>query len=164
MKGFQWLAGVATAIVAALLPACDIVNLPAIKPGITHATEVRERLGEPGAQYPNPDGSVTWEYDRQPAGTHCYMITIGANQIVQSVDQVLTEANYARAREGMRRDEVRRLYGRPGSIAQFDNLGEEIWEWRIEGMPPMEETYFMVHFDQRTGLLKKTSKRIAPRG
>ncbi len=164
MKIPAWLTAALTALASVLLPACDVVNLPAIKPGITTAAEVRERLGEPGAQYQNRDGTVTWEYDRQPAGVHCYMITLGSNQVVQAIDQVLNEANYARAREGMDREEVRRLYGRPGSIAQFDNLREEIWEWRIEGTPPMDETYFMVHFDQRTGLLKKTSKRVAMRG
>ncbi len=46
----------------------------------------------------------------------------------------------------------------------FNNLREEIWEWRIEGMPPMDETYFMVHFDVNTGGVKKTSKRVAPKG
>ena len=45
-----------------------------------------------------------------------------------------------------------------------DNLGEEIWEWRIEGTPPMDETYFMVHFDLGSGGVKKTSKRVVQRG
>lgn len=164
MKLIQWLASALAALAAMLLPACDVANLPAIKPGITTAAEVRERLGEPGARHANPDGSVTWEYDRQPSGIHCYMITIGSNEIVQAMEQVLNEQNYARARVGMTRDDIRRLYGRPGSIARFDNLGEEIWEWRIEGMPPTEETYFMAHFDLASGLLKTTSKRVAPRG
>jgi len=159
-----WFSAAATALVAAVLPACDFINLPEIKPGQTTASEVRSRMGEPGATYSNDDGSITWEYDRQPNGIHCYMITIGPDQIVQKLDQVLTDANYAKAREGLSKAEVRRLYGRPGSIQQFNNLGEEIWEWRIEGMPPMEETYFTVHFDQSTGVVKKSSKRVVPKG
>jgi hypothetical protein len=92
------------------------------------------------------------------------MITMGNNQIVAKLEQVLNEANYARLRDGMTRDEVRRLLGAPGSKVVFDNLREDIWEWRIEGVPPTEETYFMVHFDLDSGGVKKTSKRVAMKG
>jgi len=52
----------------------------------------------------------------------------------------------------------------PGSRVGLENLKEEVWEWRIEGTPPTEETYFMVHFDTTHGGVKKTSKRVAMRG
>lgn len=164
MKLPGWLASAFAAIGAALLPACDAFNLPEIKPGITTAAEVRSRLGNPGFEFNNDDGSVTWEYSRQPNGTTCYMITIGHDQVVQKMEQVLTETNMAKVRDGMKRDEVRRLLGAPGAKAVFDNLGEDIWEWRIEGMPVMDETYFMVHFDLASGGVKKTSKRVAVKG
>jgi len=160
MKLPAWIAAIATA----LLPACDAVNLPEIKPGITTASEVESRMGKLGFEFQNDDGSVTWEYSRQPAGTTCYMITIGSDRIVDKLEQVLTEANFARVREGMSRDEIRRLLGKPAAKVVFDNLGEDIWEWRIEGMPPMDETYFMVHFDLSSGGVKKTSKRVVQRG
>jgi hypothetical protein len=159
-----WIASLGTALAAALLPACDAVNLPKIQPGVTTASEVRSRMGPPGFEFANPDGSVTWEYTRQPSGVHCYMITIGSDQIVRQLEQVLTEANYGKARPGMSQDEVRRLYGQPASQVVFDNLGEEIWEWRVEGMLPTDESYFMVHFNLADGRLKKTSRRTAQKG
>ena len=164
MKASGWIGSALAAVASALLPACDMVNMQEIKPGITTATEVRARLGEPGFEFRNSDGSVTWEYTRQPSGTSCYMITIDKAQLVLSLEQVLNEANYAKVRDGMSKDDVRRLLGAPGSKVVFDNLREEIWEWRVEGMPPTEETYFMVHFDTGHGGVKKTSKRIAMRG
>lgn len=164
MKLPTWITTAATALAAALLPACDVVNLPEIKPGITTAAEVRSRMGNPGFEFSNPDGSVTWEYTRQPSGTTCYMITIGGDQIVQKLEQVLTEANFGRIRDGMSRDEIRRLLGAPASKVVFDNLGEEVWEWRVEGVPPTEETYFSVHFDLRSGGVGKTAKRVAMKG
>ncbi len=164
MKISSWVNTALAAIGTALLPACDVVNLPEIKPGITSATEVRTRMGEPGFQHQNNDGSVTWEYTRQPAGIHCYMITIGSDEIVKAMDQVLNQANFARVREGASREEIRRLLGAPGSKMVFSNLHEEIWEWRIEGAIPIEETYFMVHFDTTGGAVKKTSSRVAMRG
>ena len=45
---------------------CDGAHLEQLKPGISTAQEIRERMGPPGAEWPNPDGTVTWEYSRQP--------------------------------------------------------------------------------------------------
>lgn len=160
MKLPAWITTAATALIAAALPACDAVNLPEIKPGLTTQAEVRSRMGEPGFVHWNDDGTATWEYSRQPSGTRCYMISFGQDNIVSKLEQVLNDATYAKVREGMSKDDVRRLLGAPGSKVVFDNLGEEIWEWRIEGTPPLDETYFMVHFDTGHGGVKKTSKRI----
>lgn len=164
MKISKMLTSTVAAIGAALLPACDLINLPEIRPGQTTATEVRARLGNPGFEFDNDDGSVTWEYSRQPNGTTCYMITISRDQIVEKMEQVLNDTNYGKVRDGMSRDQIRRLLGMPASTAVFRNLGEDIWEWRIEGMPPIEETYFMVHFDLTTGGVKRTSRRVAVKG
>lgn len=157
-------ATLATALASALLPACDIVNLPQIKPGITTATEVLERMGEPGYRHWNDDGTATWEYSRQPAGVHCYMINFDHQQVVARLEQVLSDPYFARVRPGMSKDDIRRLLGAPGSRMVFDNLREEIWEWRIESLLPSEETYFMVHFDTSHGAVKKSSKRIETKG
>lgn len=164
MKLPTWITALFGALSAALLPACDAVNLPEIKPGVTSAAEVRQRLGEPGFEFHNDDGSVTWEYTRQPAGTTCYMITVGRDQIVSALEQVLTDVQFARIRDGMPREAVRRLLGAPASRVVFDNLGEEVWEWHVEGSPRTEETYFMVHFDLATGGVRKTSRRVAMKG
>lgn len=159
-----WISTATAALATALLPACDAINLQEIKPGISTASKVQARMGKPGFEFQNDDGSVTWEYSRQPQGIVCYMITIGSDRIVQKMEQVLNDTNYGKVRPGMSRDEIRRLFGAPASKIVFDNLGEDIWEWRIEGMPPMDETYFMVHFDLVSGAVKKTSKRVAPKG
>lgn len=164
MNPSRWISTAASAIASALLPACDSVVLQEIKPGITTAAEVRSRLGTPGAEFANPDGSVTWEYTRQPQGVDCYMITLNREQIVVSMDQVLNDTNYAAAREGMSQPEILRLLGTPASKVVYNNLQEEIWEWRIRGIPASEETYFNVHFDLSSGRLKKAGKRVALRG
>ncbi|MCL2635687.1 MAG: hypothetical protein FWD50_03535 [Betaproteobacteria bacterium] len=157
-------ATLASLLVAALLPACDAINLPRIQPGVTTAAEVLERMGEPGYRHGNDDGTATWEYSRQPNGIHCYMISFDRQQVVSRLEQVLNDANYARVQPGMRHDEIRRLLGAPGSRTVYKNLGEEVWEWRIEGMPPIDETYFMVHFDTASDTVKKTSRRVEARG
>ena len=160
----RWLSNAIAAVASALLPACDSFVLQEIKPGISTAAEVRAHLGNPGNEFANPDGSVTWEYTRQPQGVDCYMITLGRDQIVVSMEQVLTDANYAKAREGMSQPEILRLLGTPASKVAYNNLHENIWEWRIRGTTAAEETYFNAHFDLSSGLLKKAGKRVAQRG
>lgn len=164
MSLIPWLSSAAAAIASTLLPACDNVVLQKIKPGITTAAEVRARLGDPGNQFNNPDGSLTWEYTRQPQGVDCYMITLGRDQIVLSMDQVLNDENFASIREGMSPLEVLRRLGTPASKVVYNNLQEEVWEWRIRGTPATEETYFNAHFDTHSGLVKKAGKRVAQRG
>ena len=146
------------------LTGCDAVNMQDLKPGVSTGYDVRDKLGKPGIEWRNDDGSVTWEYTRQPQGVHCYMITLNREQIVVSIDQVLTDTNFAAAREGMSQPEILRLLGTPASKVVYNNLQEEIWEWRIQGVPASEETYFNAHFDLSSGLLKKAGKRVALRG
>jgi len=160
----NWITATAAVIATALLPACDMLNLPEIKPGITSASEVRSRMGEPGFEHRDDDGTVTWEYSRQPQGVHCYMISFDRQQIVSQIEQVLNEKNFTQVRDGMSREDVRRLLGTPASKIVFNNLQEDIWEWRVEGSLASEETYFMVHFDLSSGGVKKTSRRVAMKG
>ncbi len=56
------------------------------------------------------------------------------------------------------------LESRPARVETFANLGEEVWEWHIEGMPHNELTYFNVYFDTGSGLVKKAGKRVEVRG
>ncbi|MBS1190143.1 MAG: hypothetical protein H6R10_1935 [Rhodocyclaceae bacterium] len=164
MSRQTWLAAALAALAALFLPACDYGNLKSIQPGITTSAEVRARMGAPAAEYRNGDGTVTWEYNRQPGGIECHMITFGPDLVVLRVEQVLTEANFARVREGMDREQVQRLLGHPGSVTTYERLGEEVWDWRVAGTLPTEEAHFHVHFDVGTGLVKKTSRRVEARG
>ncbi len=143
------------------ITACDVFDIEAIRPGVTRAVEVRDRLGAPNTEWRNEDGTVTWEYSRQPEGVTCYMITIGRDQVVQAVEQVITEVNMARIQPGWTRAQVSRLLGRHRSVEQFDLRQEEVWDWNI----PREfgdETFFNVHFD-RAGVVMRTSRSHKPR-
>ena len=79
---------------------CDVVNMQEIKPGVTTGYEVRDRMGAPNTEWRNADGTVTWEYSRQPEGVECFMITIGSDNVVKAVEQVITPANMARIQPG----------------------------------------------------------------
>lgn len=160
----RWLGAGVAAVVAAVLPACDGINLQKLEPGVSTVADIRSRMGEPTAEYRNADGSYVWEYNRQPAGIDCYMLSIGADGVLQKIEQVLGEATYARVREGMSKEDILRLLGRPGSRTVFARMDEEVWDWRVGSSFPNEEAHFHVHFDTGSGLVKKTSRRVEHKG
>jgi hypothetical protein len=90
----------AAALAVAGLAACDAVTLNELKPGISTGYEVRDKLGKPGIEWRNDDGSVTWEYTRQPEGTECFMVTVGPDNVLKSIENVLTPQNFARVQPG----------------------------------------------------------------
>jgi hypothetical protein len=130
------------------LAACDAVTMKDLKPGVSTGYDVRDKLGKPGIEWRNDDGSVTWEYTRQPEGTECFMATIGPDNILRSLENVLTPANFARVQPGWTSDQVRRLLGKPRSVQKFA-LKKEV------GLAPAAEfsaeVFFNIHFGEDGG-------------
>jgi len=153
-----------SALAATVLPACDGMNLQELRPGVATTTDVAARLGKPQAEFRNADGSFTWEYNRQPNGVECHMLSFDAQGVLVKMEQVLTEANFARVQVGMSQDEIRRLLGKPGTVTPFPGKGEEVWDWRVAGTLPTEEAHFHVHFDSASGQVKTTSRRVETKG
>lgn len=146
------------------LAACDYFALKDLEPGVSTAMDVRDRLGRPGTEWQNDDGSVTWEYSRQPEGTKCYMVTIGPDGVLRSIEEVLNESHFARIERGMTGNDVRRILGRPASQQYFELSRETVWNWRIESAPPASEpTFFTVHFNEDARVVR-TSRNIDYRG
>ena len=59
MKPRNWISA-ALAAICSILPGCDSFALKDIRPGVTTAVEVRAKLGNPGYEFRNEDGSVTF--------------------------------------------------------------------------------------------------------
>lgn len=145
------------------LSACDYVNVRELEPGKSTGFEVRDRFGPPQHEWRNGDGSVTWEYSRQPEGAECYMITIGSDNVLREIDQVISEPGLARVERGMNGQEVRRLLGRPASTQFFELKRETVWDWLIErGNTLADPTYFTVTFNDE-GRVTATGRYTKPR-
>ena len=151
-------------LAASLLPGCDAIFLDEFKPGITTSVEVEKRMGRPATEYANADGSVTWEYNRQPQGIHTHMLTFDARQILLRIEQVLTDENYAKIVDGLDKAQVQRILGKPGKVETFQMKREEVWDWRVDGTPNSEEWHFYVHFSTDSGLVVRTTKMMLQRG
>jgi hypothetical protein len=137
---------------------CDGAHLAQLKPGISTAQEVRERLGMPGAEWPNADGSVTWEYTRQPEGFECWMLTLNQAGVLQKIEQALTRRTSRRSKRAGSEMQVRRLLGKPRSEVKFPLKPEVVWEWRIEPSQRGNNAFFHVHFSL-DGVVTGTSRR-----
>jgi hypothetical protein len=137
---------------------CDGAHLAQLKPGISTAQEIRERMGIPNAEWPNNDGTVTWEYNRQPEGMECWMLTLNQGGLLQKVEQALAETNFARIEKGWSEMQVRRLLGKPRSEARFPLKPEVVWEWRIAPKFSGNNAFFHVHFTV-DGVVAGTSRR-----
>jgi outer membrane protein assembly factor BamE (lipoprotein component of BamABCDE complex) len=142
------LTGFFSGLLAVLLPACDSVKLDKLKPGITTMMQTRDIMGAPTMEWLDADGSATWEYPRTPNGIVNYMIDFGPDKILREVRQVLTETNFARVKEGMTRDQVRRLLGQPVSEQYFSLKKEYVWDWKTK-TESSNDYFFDVYFDEQ---------------
>jgi outer membrane protein assembly factor BamE (lipoprotein component of BamABCDE complex) len=149
------LAGLLSGLMAAFLPACDRINLEKLKPGVSTLQDVRHIMGPPTMEWQEADGTLTLEYPRTPEGIVNYMIDFGPDKVLRAVRQVLTEENFGRAKEGMTREQIRRLLGQPAHEMYFSLKKEHVWDWKtkVEGGT---EYFFNVHFNEE-GLVVRTT-------
>jgi hypothetical protein len=141
-------------LLAAALLLSGCAGFESLSPG-TPAQQVKARVGAPSDVWKSPDGSEVWEYPLGPLGTETYMVTLGPDQAVREVRQVLTEANISKLKPGMPRDEVRRMLGKPGTINYSRN--EEVWYWRYREWNTRKMELY-VQFDRPTGALKAVTR------
>jgi outer membrane protein assembly factor BamE (lipoprotein component of BamABCDE complex) len=135
----------------------DELLLKDLTPGVTTEAQIRDQMGEPDTARTFTDGSKRLEYPRGPAGTTTYFVDIDANGRFVSVTQVLTAANLAKVRPGMTQDEVRRLLGKPTSIAEYPLKQERVWSWHwLEG-GVNRDAMFNAHFGP-DGIVVTTSR------
>ncbi len=103
---------------------------PPASPGQSEA-EVMASLGMPTGRYPLPDGARRLEFARGPYGRVTWMVDVAAAGRVTQVAQVLQEAYFAQVVDGMPRDDLLRLLGRPAERAgEWQN--RETWSWRYQ--------------------------------
>lgn len=161
----RYLLFVATAILAF---GCDRQGRPVeefgldkLAKGISTESDVRMVMGKPDTVWEEEDGSRSLEYPKGPEGVRTWVFMIDKNGKMQDYRQLLTDENFARVKVGMSKDEVRRMLGKPRSIAQYKLKNEEAWDWRYLPGPGINPRFFNVHFDMSTGKVTATSSTDA---
>ena len=114
----------------ATLSACAVLQPRLAQPGQSEA-EMLATMGQPSGRYAMAGGAQRVEYATGPQGRLTWMVDLDSAGRVAAVQQVLTPANFAAVRDGMPRDELLRLLGRPGHRAG-EYMNRETWSWRFE--------------------------------
>jgi outer membrane protein assembly factor BamE (lipoprotein component of BamABCDE complex) len=135
----------------------DVLLLKNLTPGVTTEAQIRDQMGEPEITRTFTDGSKRLEYPRGPAGTNTYFVDVDPNGRFVSVTQVLTAANIAKVRPGMTQDAVRRLLGKPTSIAEYPLKKERVWSWHWLEDGVNQDAMFNAHFGPG-GIVTTTSR------
>ena len=151
---------------ALMLAACNPDNTPQqqlgedrIAVGISTEGEVRIIYGQPSMVWEEDNGARTLEFVKGPAGHRTFMIGIGSDGKVKSIDQVLKPSVFMKVVQGMSVDQVRRLIGKPGKVVPYALSKTEGHFYRyLEGT---ESRYFVVQYDANPnsankGLVDKT--------
>ena len=148
--------GLAGLVAATLcLAACDPQNIAELEEGVATEADVRARFGEPEKIWDAPGGGRTFEYNRQPAGTQNYMITIGPDGKMSALRQVLTPENFAKVQPGMMMEDVRKMLGKPMKVTSFALQKEVDYDWRYRR--DNKQMIFTVVFDNDYRVLRTGS-------
>jgi len=114
---------------AAVLVGCATVDVHhAIAPGMA-SSEVGASVGKPTSIGKLADGSVYWDYSRQPYYTD--RVTFGPDERVREVRNLLTEQNFEKLQKGMTLDEVRSIVGPAYLYGQYADRST-VWTYRYQ--------------------------------
>jgi hypothetical protein len=115
-----------------LLTACAAYSGNNLKPGQAKLEDVLRTMGQPEMRWRNTDGSQQLAYPRGPLGVQTYMVHIGADGVMQNIENVLNAKNFSTIQAGMTKQQVLKTLGPPApySTRYFKARDELAWEWR----------------------------------
>ncbi len=138
-----------------LLSACASYSGHGLKPGVSNIDDVERVMGQPAMRWQNPDHSAQLAYPRGPFALHTFMVSIGQDGKLQSIDNVLDPKYFARIQPGTTKEQVLRTLGPPGWTTTYPNRNELEWEWRFCNVFN-EAQRFDVLFDNTSGTVRST--------
>ena len=93
--------------------------------------EVLAAMGAPTGRYPLADGAQRLEFAQGPFGVRTWMVDLDAQGKVLTIRQVMDSHYFNQVQDGMSRDALLRLLGRPAS-RQGEWQNRETWSWRYD--------------------------------
>jgi len=148
------------ALLALAVTACATVESGfGVQPGVTSAEEVVRMKGAPALEIANPDGSKNMAYSRGYFSGQTFMVRVGRDGLVQSVEQVLTDERFYRIVPGITRDDVLRLIGPPIETMEFPRLQQVAWEYRYRDSWGYD-AFLSVMIDTNGIVAGRTTRRI----
>lgn len=143
---------------ALCLTACDNQRIAELEEGVATEGDVKMKFGEPEKVWDGENGARIFEYNRQPAGTTNYMVTIGTDGKMTALRQVLAPHVFAQVQAGMPMEAVRRMLGKPMKITPFELQNVWHYDWRyMDGPNKSDSKIFTVVFNSDLKVLSTGS-------
>ncbi|MDP1613620.1 MAG: outer membrane protein assembly factor BamE [Sulfuritalea sp.] len=145
-----------------LLAACASYGGSGLMPGQARLEDVQQTMGQPALRWQDPDGSMQLAYPRGPVGFDTFMVRLGPDGTLKSIENVLDERHLATVRVGMSKEQVLRVLGPPdaGATAYFKARDELVWDWRFYAPGTYEPMRMMVLFDATAGTVRSTMVKV----
>ena len=124
------LTAVLRAVLAGLLAGCAAPQPLRVQAGQTEA-QMLAVMGPPTGRYALADGVQRIEFARGPYGVSTWMVDLDRAGSVLAIHQVLQAYYFDQVQDGMARDDLLRLLGRPAS-RQGEWQNRETWSWRYD--------------------------------
>lgn len=140
---------------ALLLSACASFSGSGLKPQQDSLADVLRVMGEPSMRWQDPDGAQQLAYPRD-SGAESFMVFIGSNGKLKSIDKVLNTEHFALIKEGMSKEQVLRILGPSikDETVYYERRDELAWTWYFKDYDDIAR--FHVMFDATKETVRKT--------
>ena len=120
---------------AVALASCASYDGRGLIPGESTEAQVEALMGPSADRRAGPNGETHRYYSRLPFGREMYVARFDRDGKLKSIEQRLTEENFAKVRPGVSRaEDMRALFGPPYRIRKFPRMEREIWEYPWRGL------------------------------
>ena len=116
---------------AALLSGCGSFNGYGLMPGSSGEADVVALMGTPSQKVALPNGDSALYFSRLPEGRAVFVVRVGPNGVMKSIEQRLNRANLKMIFAGTSTmKEVRELFGPPGKEGSLERQARTWWEYK----------------------------------
>ncbi|MGH7186699.1 MAG: hypothetical protein ACREIB_10535 [Pseudomonadota bacterium] len=125
------LATAAAAFVARAAAGCASFDGAGLVPGKSLEAEVVALMGTPSRRSALPKGEAALYFSRLPEGRAMFVVTVGPDGVMKSIEQRLVRKNIALiAANTSKKEEVLDLFGPPGRTGRLPLMPREWWEYK----------------------------------
>jgi hypothetical protein len=123
-------------LLTAVLAGCASFNGSGLVPGKSTGAEAEKLMGTPAQTLKLVNGDTALYFSRLPFGRAMYVVTVGPDGVMKSIEQRMNYATFAKVvANTSTKKEVAELLGPPGRTGRFDRQKREWWEYRYQLMP-----------------------------
>jgi len=116
---------------AALIAACASFSGTGLVPGKSTGAEAERLMGRPAQRLSLPNGDSALYFSRQPYGRAVFVVTVGPDGVMKSIEQRMERENIAKIVPNVwTKKEVAELFGPPGDRGRLPRQQRDWWEYR----------------------------------